>query len=77
MAIMGNIARCMMLANPNKNNLVMPWEYRTAIKRIVKAIPDLIFEENKTCTLGVKKTIKTRGKKYIKYFWDLILVEKI
>ena len=36
---------------------------------------NLMPEENNTCTIGVKKTIRNKGKIYIQYCLDLTLTE--
>ena len=38
---------------------------------------DLIWEANKFVTIGVKKTIRNKGKIQFKYLLDLIFLEKI
>lgn len=59
---MGSIDKCTITDNANKKYLLKPLVAAKAIIRIAKAIPDLIPDENNTCTLGVKKTIKNKGR---------------
>ena len=59
---MGSIDKWTIPENANKKYLMNPLVAIKAIIRIAKAIPDLIPDENNTCTLGVKKTIKNKGR---------------
>ena len=60
--IMGNIDKCTALAKKNRIYLFNPLKLTKPNIRLANAIPDLIPDENKTCTFGVKNTIKKRGK---------------
>lgn len=59
---MGSIDKWTIPENANKKYLMNPLVAIKAIIRIAKAIPDLIPDENNTCTFGVKKTIKNKGR---------------
>ena len=73
----GTIDKCITADRPNKMDLIATFGYIKAINKIVNAIPDLILEAYKLATFGVKKTIRNKGSRYSKYFFDLIFMVKM
>ena len=60
-AIIGIIEKWIMLDNPNKIYFSNPLKYMKEIISIVNETPDLILEENRVDTVGVKKIIRNIG----------------
>ena len=57
----GNMDRCTIAESKNKRYFRNTFFDTKPIIRIANAIPDLMPDENRTCTFGVKNTIKKRG----------------
>ena len=69
--------RCKRLANPKKRNLKKRLEVLKEMIKKVKAIPDLIAEENKVNTIGEKKIKRKIGLTNNKYGFDLTVISEI